>query len=230
MDNRYRAEDEELEKEDNKKEEIDKIDEEIENIENDIEKIEKEGIHDPNINRKKDKINKKDKHIQEELNKLQDQVKELNNKYLKTLAESENYRKRIEEEKIRDRKYASQRLLEKLINPIDIFDKACNMKTDNDVLKNFLIGFQMIDNQIHSVLEEEGVKKIKIETKFDPRFHDAVEVDWEPDKEEGDILQVLKDGYMYKDRVLVPASVKVNRKPKEENTEDIKENNEKKDN
>ena len=231
MNNRYRAE-EDLEKEDSKKEDDinDKVDEIIDNVEEDLEKIEKEGIHDPNISRKKDKINKKDKHIQEELNKLQEQVKELNNKYLKTLAESENYRKRIEEEKIRDRKYASQRLLEKLINPIDIFDKACNMKTDNEVLKNFLIGFQMIDNQIHGVLEEEGVKKIKIETKFDPRFHDAVEVDYDPDKEEGDILQVLKDGYMYKDRVLVPASVKVNRKPKEENTEDDKENNEKKDN
>ena len=203
-----------------------KIDETIEDIEEDIEKIEKEGIHDPNIGRKKDKITKKDKHLQEEINKLQEQVKEINNKYLKTLAESENYRKRIEEEKIRDRKYASQRLLEKLINPIDIFDKACNMKTDNEVLRNFLIGFQMIDNQIHSVLEEEGVKKIKIEEKFDPRFHEAMEVDYDETKEEGTILAVLKDGYMYKDRVLVPAMVKVNRKPVEKESNENKESEE----
>lgn len=222
MNNRYREE-EKLEKEENGAEV--EIEETLENVKDDVERIEKEGIHDPNINRKKDKISKKDKHLQEELDKLQEQVKELNNKYLKTLAESENYRKRIEEEKIRDRKYASQRLLEKLINPIDIFDKACNMKTDNEVLRNFLIGFQMIDNQIHSVLEEEGVKKIKIEEKFDPKFHEAMEVDYDETKEEGAILAVLKDGYMYKDRVLVPAMVKVNRKPVEE-----KENKEEKEN
>ena len=99
------------------------------------------------------------------------------------------------------------------------------MKTDNEVLRNFLIGFQMIDNQIHSVLEEEGVKKIKIEEKFDPKFHEAMEVDYDETKEEGAILAVLKDGYMYKDRVLVPAMVKVNRKPVEE-----KENKEEKEN
>ena len=223
MNNRYREE-EKLEKEENGTEE--EIEETLENVKDDVERIEKEGIHDPNISRKKDKISKKDKHLQEELDKLQEQVKELNNKYLKTLAESENYRKRIEEEKIRDRKYASQRLLEKLINPIDIFDKACNMKTDNEILRNFLIGFQMIDNQIHSVLEEEGVKKIKIEEKFDPRFHEAMEVDYDETKEEGTILAVLKDGYMYKDRVLVPAMVKVNRKPVEKESNENKESEE----
>ena len=223
MNNRYREE-EKTELEENGTEE--EIEETLENVKEDVEKIEKEGIHDPNINRKKEKISKKDKHLQEELDKLQEQVKELNNKYLKTLAESENYRKRIEEEKIRDRKYASQRLLEKLINPIDIFDKACNMKTDNEVLRNFLIGFQMIDNQIHSVLEEEGVKKIKIEDKFDPRFHEAMEVDYDETKEEGTILAVLKDGYMYKDRVLVTAMVKVNRKPVEKESNENKESEE----
>ena len=226
MNNRYREE-EKLENEENKdKNKEEEIDATIEDIEKDIEKIEEEGIHDPNIGRKKDKINKKDKHLQEELSKLQEQVKELNNKYLKTLAESENYRKRIEEEKIRDRKYASQRLLEKLINPIDIFDKACNMKTDNEVLKNFLIGFQMIDNQIHGVLEEEGVKKIKAEGKFDPRFMQAMEVDYDENLEEDAIIAILKDGYMYKDRVLVPTMVKVNKKPVEDTKEDNKESEE----
>ena len=226
MDNRYRAEEEnEVEEKDKSEEDIEET---IENIEEDIDKIEKEGIHDPNVGRKKDKISKKDQHLQEEISKLEEQVKELNNKYLKVLAESENYRKRIEEEKIRDRKYASQRLLEKLINPIDIFDKACNMKTDNEVLKNFLIGFQMIDNQIHGVLEEEGVKKIKVEGKFDPRFMQAMEVDYDESLEEDAIIAILKDGYMYKDRVLVPAMVKVNKKPaepKEEVKEDNKEEN-----
>lgn len=215
--NRYRAEEENENKVEEtlneNKEEKEKI-----NVEPDI-------IEEETEDNKSKKEKKKDKKLEEEIKKLQEQVKELNNKYLMNLAETENFRKRIEEEKIRDRKYASQRLLEKLINPIDIFDKACNMKTDNEVLKNFLIGFQMIDSQIHGVLEEEGVKKINCAGKFDPRYHNAVEVDYDETKDEGDILAVLKDGYMYKDRVLVPASVKVNKKPIEEAASDAEEEN-----
>lgn len=167
-----------------------------------------------------EKVSRKDKKLLKTIDELKNKISELeknvasaNDKYLKTLAESENYRKRMDEERIRDRKYASQRLLEKLVNSIDIFDKACNMKTDNEVLKNFLMGFQMIYNQINTTLEEEGVKKIKVDAMFDPRYHHAVETDYDETKEEGAILAVLKDGYMYKDRVLVAALVKVNKKP-----------------
>lgn len=167
-----------------------------------------------------EKVSRKDKKLLKTIDELKNKISELeknvasaNDKYLKTLAESENYRKRMDEERIRDRKYASQRLLEKLVNSIDIFDKACNMKTDNEVLKNFLMGFQMIYNQINTTLEEEGVKKIKVDAMFDPRYHHAVETDYDETKEEGEILAVLKDGYMYKDRVLVAALVKVNKKP-----------------
>lgn len=176
-----------------------------------------------------EKLSKKDKKMQKTIDSLKEKISELekacneaNEKYLKNLAETENFRKRIEEEKIRDRKYCSQRLLEKLVNSIDIFDKACNMKTDNEVLKNFLMGFQMIYNQIYTTLEEEGVKKISTNISFDPRFHHAVETDYDETKDEGIILAVLKDGYMYKDRVLQAALVKVNKKPeiKDEAIED----------
>lgn len=183
-----------------------------------------------------EKVSRKDKKLLKTIDELKNKISELeknvasaNDKYLKTLAESENYRKRMDEERIRDRKYASQRLLEKLVNSIDIFDKACNMKTDNEVLKNFLMGFQMIYNQINTTLEEEGVKKIKVDAMFDPRYHHAVETDYDETKEEGTILAVLKDGYMYKDRVLVAALVKVNKKPEikceTSNNEEVSEKN-----
>lgn len=183
-----------------------------------------------------EKVSRKDKKLLKTIDELKNKISELeknvasaNDKYLKTLAESENYRKRMDEERIRDRKYASQRLLEKLVNSIDIFDKACNMKTDNEVLKNFLMGFQMIYNQINTTLEEEGVKKIKVDAIFDPRYHHAVETDYDETKEEGTILAVLKDGYMYKDRVLVAALVKVNKKPEikceTSNNEEVSEKN-----
>ncbi len=174
------------------------------------------------LSKKEKKNEKKIEELLKEIETLKKENEETKKKYLSSLAECENFKKRVEEERVRERKYSSQRLLEKIMGPIDILSQASNMKTDNDVLKNFLIGFQMIDSQIHNILEEEGVKKIVVEKMFDPRFHHAVETDWNPEKEENEILAVLKDGYMYKDRVLFATLVKVNKKPeiKEEKQEE----------
>lgn len=144
---------------------------------------------------------------------LKEEVKKYKEQYLRVLADSENFKKRIDEERIRERKYGSQRVLEKLIPSIDIFDKAVNMQTDDEKLKNFLIGFEMINNNLKQTLSEEGVKKIKaVGEKFDPRYHHAVETEWNSDYEEDVILSEMQTGYMYKDRVLRPSLVKVNKK------------------
>ena len=155
-----------------------------------------------------------------EVDELKLKLEEKNNDYLRALAELENYKKRINEERNRERKYAYQSLLEELIAGFDIFDKALNMKTDNEELKNFLLGFQMINKNFKDVLEKNGVKKINaLGEKFDPRFHHAVETTYDENVEEGLIIQEMQTGYMYKDRVLRVSLVKVNQKPKEENNQ-----------
>lgn len=153
----------------------------------------------------------------DELTLLKEENQKLRELYLRTLADAENHKKRVDEERIRDRKYASQKLLEKLVNTIDIFDKAVNMKTDDEKLNNFLIGFKMINSNIQTVLEEEGVKRIKtVGEKFDPRYHDAVEVNYDSNIEEDVILAETMSGYTYKDRVLRAAGVIVNKKKTED--------------
>ena len=117
---------------------------------------------------------------------LEEEVKQLQDKYLRHLAEHENYKKRTQEENNRNRMYANQTLLEKLIHVTDIFDQAVNMKTEDEKLKNFLIGFQMINENFTQILESEGVKKIKsLGEKFDPRYHMAVETEYDETQEEG---------------------------------------------
>ena len=155
-----------------------------------------------------------------EVDELKKKLEEKNNDYLRALAELENFKKRINEERNRERKYAYQSLLEELIAGFDIFDKALNMKTDNEELKNFLLGFQMINKNFKDVLEKNGVKKINaLGEKFDPRFHHAVETTYDENVEEGLIIQEMQTGYMYKDRVLRVSLVKVNQKPKEESNQ-----------
>ncbi|HHZ11247.1 MAG TPA: nucleotide exchange factor GrpE, partial [Acholeplasmataceae bacterium] len=120
-------------------------------------------------------------------------------------------------ERIRERKYGAQYLLEKLIVVVDIFGKALSLETDDVRMKNFLIGFEMIYKQLNQILEDEGVKKIETANqKFNPLYHHAVELGCVEGLEDEMIIEEIQSGYMYKDRVLRPAFVKVNKIQKEE--------------
>lgn len=158
-----------------------------------------------------------------EILELKAEVAKLSDLYLRTLADAENFKKRINDERTRERKYASQSLLEKLVNVTDIFDKAVNSNVDDEKLKNFLIGFQMINKNIQDILEEEGVSKIESLGKiFDPKVHHAVETVNDEEKEDNIIVQERQTGYYYKDRILRPALVVVNKINNEDNKEDEK--------
>ena len=161
--------------------------------------------------------NSNDNELVEELQK---QINELKNEVLKCKANEINFKKHLEEDKMKSIKFANQSLLEKFVDQIDLFDSVVNMKTDDPVLKNFLIGFEMINNNFKQILSDEGVKKIvvKIGDEFDPKIHHPFDTDWNEEFKENAILGELKGGYTYKDRVLRPTLVKINKK------EEVKEN------
>ena len=160
--------------------------------------------------KKSTKKSKKEKE-KEIMEKLEIENKVLKEEYLKSKAELENFKKRMNEEKIQDRKYASTNLINDLLIPLDQLKKVVEMPTDNEVLKNFLIGFKMINDNIFQVLENDGLKEIEALNKsFDPRYHHAVEKISDENYENGLVMEVVQVGYMYKERVLRPAMVKVN--------------------
>ncbi|MDD4212103.1 MAG: nucleotide exchange factor GrpE [Bacilli bacterium] len=135
------------------------------------------------------------------------------NLYIRLYADFENFKKRSIEERSQYLKYSSQSILEKLVNVTDLFDKAVSIQTEDEKLKNFLIGFQMINQSFKQILTEEGVKKIEAVGKiFDPNVHHAVEVEYQPNKKENIILAEMQSGYVYKDRLLRPSLVVVNKK------------------
>ena len=147
----------------------------------------------------------------EEIIVLLEQVKELKEELLRNQAEVENFKKRTNLEKIKDRKYASKDLIADFLQPLEQMHKIVNMQTDNDLLKNFLIGFKMISDQLYQVLENDGLKRINaLNEPFDPNYHYAVEKLSDKEKNNGINLEVIQDGYMYKDQILRPAMVKVN--------------------
>ena len=177
----------------------------------------------------KDEINESSDNVNEEtkvennvdVDELLKQINDLKNEVLLAKANEINFKKHLEEDKNKSIRYANQSLLEKFVDQIDLFDSVVNMKTDDPVLKNFLIGFEMINNNFKQILSDEGVKKIvvKVGDEFDPKFHHPFDTDWNEEFKENAILAELKGGYIYKDRVLRPTLVKINKKEEVKNNE-----------
>lgn len=173
-----------------------------------IEEVEKEETKENKKHKKvKYDIEKDEKYLslKEENEKLLDQL-------LRKQAEFENYKKRVTEERQRDRKYALQDFLYDAIETLDIFDKAVSVKTDDDKLNKYLSGFIMVNNRLKNILENHGVVQIDCLNKpFDPNFHSALETVEVEGVEANIVTEVIMTGYMYKDRVLRPAMVKVSK-------------------
>ena len=177
--------------------------------------------HEHNHNHDNKKYDKHEKKLQNKISSLEKEVEELKAELetakkdvLMAKAEEINFKKRVDADKAQMVEYANQKILEKMITQLDMFDKVVSMPTEDPVLKNYLIGFQMINNNLKQVLEEEGVKKIecKLYEKLNPKYQHALQTAWDEDYEEDVVLQELQTGYLYKGRILRPTLVKVNKK------------------
>lgn len=144
---------------------------------------------------------------------LSKRIQELNDALLRSQAELLNYKKRKDEETARILKYAETDILEGFLPILDNFERAINMDDNNfgDETSKFLEGFRMVYNQTKSLLEKFEVKEIEcLGKEFDPAYAQAVVVEKDETKEPGVVLEVFQKGYMYKDRILRIAMVKVN--------------------
>lgn len=146
-------------------------------------------------------------------NKLEDKIKNLEEALLRSQAELINYKRRKDEETNRIIKYAEEDILKGFLPILDNFERAISMDDDNleDEVSKFLEGFKLMYKQIKDLLEKFEVKEIDcLGKEFDPALEQAVVVDHDEAKESGVVTVVLQKGYMYKDRVLRTAMVKVN--------------------
>ena len=190
-----------------------------ENIKEDIkEELKEEEVKEETPKTKKEK---KDKY-KEQIAKLEAELSNQKNEYLKVFAEMENTKKRLKEESIKDRKYASQKVVGELINPIDMLVKIVNSPAPTPEIANYLIGFKMLANQMIDILKAEGLAEIEsvVGKEFDPTVMQAMSVEENDELEENTIVRVMQTGYMYKDRVLRPAMVIVSKKKIEEKKEE----------
>ena len=147
----------------------------------------------------------------ESLKKLSE---DLSNKVKYTQAELINYRKRKDEEVEKIKKYCNQDIIVDLLPVIDNFERAVKYDDNNldDAFSKFLSGFKLMFSDLNNVLVKYGVSEIsRVGLEFDSKLEQALLTDNIKDKKDDEVLEVLLKGYMLHDRVIRPATVKINK-------------------
>jgi len=150
--------------------------------------------------------------IKEEENKKEcdnkdKKICELTDTLQRLQAEFENYKKYVEKKNSDFVKYAKADVIDKMLPIMDSFEMALK-HTENK--EEFIKGVEMIFSEIFTMLEKEGLKRIDIDGKFDPNYHEVL-MKVDSDKEEDTILEELQKGYMLENKVLRYTKVKVSK-------------------
>ena len=131
----------------------------------------------------------------------------LNTKYLRLMADFQNYKRRTEKEKNDIYAFANEKIVSELLNVIDNFERALDAGDSGD---SFVEGMNLIFKQLQGVLEKAGVVEIEaLGQDFDPNFHHAVLTEDSTEYESGKVTAVLQKGYLLNNKVIRPTMVKV---------------------
>lgn len=179
-----------------------------------------------NINAKQDE-NIQSEHLKEELDNQQEFVKESDlekdktveeqskedewkDKYLRVLAEFDNYKKRTAKEKEMIYDDAVMDTVSKVLPVLDSFQSAMAVEVSSDDAKNVLKGIDVLKRQLDDILEKIGVKEIEaVGKEFDPQLHNAVMHVEDDNYGANIVVEEFSTGYLYKDKVIRHSMVKV---------------------
>ena len=175
-------------------------------------------------------LEKKDKKLQEKeeeiaslnskLRHLKEEVKSIDleaNKYLDHLkrlkAEYENYKKRAIKERQQIVLWSIEDFVKELLPVLDNLERAIDSTRSTQDFSSLAEGIQLVESQFKSVLKKQGLKEIKAKgMQFDPYLHEAIMRIESEDYPDNLVVEELQKGYKFKDKVLRPSMVKVNKR------------------
>ena len=184
------------------KQEVETLTEETTNINNNQE----ETKNDVDINKVMEDLNN-------QIINLENEKADLTNKVKLAQADLINYRVRKDEEVNGLLKYANKELIVELLPIVDNFERAIKSEQENvsEEVKKFYEGINLIYKGLKDTFTKYGVEEInRVGQIFDPNLEEALMTDKVEDKDKEIVLDVLLKGYKLKDKVIRPASVKVN--------------------
>ena len=148
--------------------------------------------------------------LKKEIEKKDELIKEQNEKYIRLMAEFDNYRKRTEKEKAGMYAMGAKDVVEKILPVVDNFERGFSLVAEEDSEDPFTEGMQKIYKQLMTTLTDLGVTPIEaVGKEFDPNLHNAVMHVDDESVGENIVVQEFQKGYMYKDSVVRHSMVQV---------------------
>lgn len=148
--------------------------------------------------------------LENALRDAEGKASEWENSYKRLAADFENYRKRIDREREEFQAVGMQKALEAILPALDDLDMAQSKLTEKTEPKVMLDSLRMVCNRFGRCLEQVGIKQMQpIGEPFDPMYHEPVQEVPTNDVPDGCVAHQLRNGYMFRDKVLRPALVNV---------------------
>ena len=163
--------------------------------------------------------------IEESNEELQTKNDELKDQLMRTLAESENLRKRTIKDVDQAKKYSHISFVRDLVSSVDNFKRALDSLPEDkadlpEPIKNLIIGLEIVEKEINSTFEKHNLKQISpLGEKFDYNFHQAMFEVPTNDTDPGTVIEVSQIGYLLYDRLVRPAMVGISKKIEENNSD-----------
>ena len=151
---------------------------------------------------------------------LEDKLSEAQERVLRTAADAENFKKRLQREKEEQTRYANESLMRELLPVIDNLERALeHSEAGADQEGRLVEGLNMTLKGFLDTLTRFGCTPVEAAGKpFDPNFHEAVSQEESTDHEPNTVLRELQKGYMLKERLLRPAMVLVSKRTSQQDT------------
>jgi molecular chaperone GrpE len=147
-----------------------------------------------------------------EIDVVRDELEEAKDKYLRALADFDNYRKRVAREKEQYIKCANEELIKCLLEVVDNLERALETSNENTTYEALMKGVELTLSRLKDILSGEGLCHIEcVGRPFDPNYHEAV-MQMEKDGAESEtVIEETQRGYTLKGKVIRPSKVVVSK-------------------
>jgi len=163
--------------------------------------------------------------LAEQIQKLLNEKQELMETLVRRQADFENYRKRVEKERHQERHRAVESLVEHILPVLDAFDRALAGPGEG-ANAEYRKGFELIRRQLWDALAKQGLTRIEsVGKEFNPHFHHAIETVETSEHADGVVIGELQPGYLFHERVLRPAMVRVASAPESRSAHVVRRDN-----
>lgn len=151
--------------------------------------------------------------LESEIESLRKELEEQKDGWLRTRADFENYKKRIQRDAARSYQDAMSSILKIFLSAADDLERALKNKPEGKEVDGWVNGIELIHQKLLNAMKNQGVERMDVKPgdEFDPNVHEAITQEDHPDFEEGQIIDVVQPGFRISDRIIRPAMVRVAR-------------------